>query len=189
MQRAIFLDKDGTLIEDLPYNVDPARITLCRQAGAGLRLLRDAGYQFHVISNQSGVALGHFAESALLEVQQALCSLLAAEGIDLRACYWCPHGPEDGCGCRKPRPGMLQRAAREHGIDLPASWMVGDILNDVEAGQRAGCRSVLIDNGNETEWKSGPLRQPHAVAGDLLQAARAILLYARHDVENREEAI
>ncbi len=184
MMRAIFLDKDGTLIEDVPWNVDPARIALSPQAGAGLRLLRDAGYQFFVVSNQSGVALGRFAESALLQVRSTLESLLAAEGIVLRDCYWCPHAPQDGCSCRKPLPGLLLRAAAEHDIDLGASWMVGDILNDVEAGRRAGCRAVLIDNGNETEWKSGAWRQPHAVAGDLLQAARAIVL-----TEKQEESI
>lgn len=181
MKRAVFLDKDGTLVDDVPFNVDPARITLAPHAGAALRLLRDAGYEFFVISNQSGVAQGRFSLAALQDVREALNAMLAAEGIAVRDFYWCPHAPEDGCACRKPLPGLLHRAAQDHDIALHESWMVGDILNDVEAGQRAGCRSVLIDNGNETEWKSGAMRQPHAVAGDLLQAARAILQYAKQE--------
>ncbi|MDB5798795.1 MAG: family hydrolase [Paucimonas sp.] len=180
--RAVFLDKDGTLVKDIPFNVDPARMQLTPHAGAGLRLLRDAGYQFFVISNQAGVAQGRFEEQALQAVSDKLRSMLAAEGVDLRDFYYCPHAP-DGivaryalqCDCRKPLPGLFHRAAAEHGIALEQSWMIGDILNDVEAGQRAGCRSVLIDNGNETEWLPGPWRTPHVRVPDLLQAARAIL--------------
>jgi histidinol phosphatase-like enzyme len=88
--------------------------------------------------------------------------------------YYCPHAPDAGCDCRKPAPGMLERAAREHGVDLRASWMIGDILDDVEAGRRAGCRTILLDNGNETEWRDGEQRCPDYVARDLAQAAAII---------------
>lgn len=179
--QAIFLDKDGTLIDDVPFNVDPARMQLTRHAGAGLRLLRDAGFLFFVISNQAGVAHGKFAEAALRPVQQELQRLLAREGVTLSGFYYCPHAPDGcvagytvDCDCRKPRPGMLVRAAREHRIDLASSWMIGDILHDVEAGNRAGCHTVLIDNGNETQWQRGPWREPELVANDLLQAAQHI---------------
>jgi histidinol phosphatase-like enzyme len=101
--------------------------------------------------------------------------------VALDGFYYCPHHPRGAlaryaceCSCRKPQPGMLMRAAREHGIDLPASWMIGDILHDVEAGNRAGCRSLLIDNGNETEWQRGPGRTPTAIAADLFAAATLI---------------
>jgi histidinol phosphatase-like enzyme len=107
--------------------------------------------------------------------------MLAREGVTLDGWYWCPHHPQGAaagyaieCGCRKPLPGMLRQAARDHGIDLAQSWMVGDILNDVEAGRRAGCRTVLINNGNETEWLRSPLRTPDISAPDLLSAARAM---------------
>ena len=83
------------------------------------------------------------------------------------------------CACRKPEPGLILSAAREHGIDLEHSWFVGDILDDVEAGRRAGCRTVLIDNGNETEWKRSPLRWPDLVAADMAEAARLITTDAR----------
>jgi D-glycero-D-manno-heptose 1,7-bisphosphate phosphatase len=134
-----------------------------------------------VVSNQSGVARGLFSEAALPPLFAALQGMLAREGVSLDGWYWCPHhaqGETAGyaieCGCRKPMPGMLLQAAREHGIDLARSWMVGDILNEVEAGRRAGCRTVLIDNGNETEWLRAPLRTPDISVPDLLSAARAM---------------
>jgi histidinol-phosphate phosphatase family protein len=180
--QAVFLDKDGTLIEDVPYNVDPAQIRLEPGAIEGLRLLRDAGFRLIVVSNQPGVAHGFFAEAALAGVDKRLRELLTAGGVALDGFYHCPHHPKGSvadyarvCDCRKPQPGMLHRAARHHGIDLARSWIVGDILNDVEAGHRAGCRTVLLDNGHETEWLLSDLRRPDHVARDLAAAARLIL--------------
>lgn len=179
--RAIFLDKDGTLVENVPYNVNPALIELSRHAGPGLQLLRQLGYALFVVTNQSGVARGLFTEAALGPVEHRLAERLAQYGVTLDGFYYCPHSPDGvvsryaiSCTCRKPMPGMLLRAAREHGIDLAASWMIGDILHDVEAGRRAGCRTVLIDNGNETEWKLSPSRTPHLTAPDLYTAATMI---------------
>ncbi len=183
---AVFLDKDGTLIEDVPYNVDPAQIRLERGALEGLRLLQEAGFHLIVVSNQPGVAHGYFLQSALVGVETRLRELLAAGGVALEGFYHCPHHPEGSvadharvCDCRKPQPGMLRRAAEEHGIDLARSWMVGDILNDVEAGRRIGCRTVLLDNGHETEWLLSQLRRPDHVASDLAAAARIILAETR----------
>jgi histidinol-phosphate phosphatase family protein len=180
--RAVFLDKDGTLIEDVPYNVDPTLIRLAPGAGDGLRQLHMAGYRLIVISNQSGVARGHFPEAALGDVERRLRELLADAGVPLAGFYYCPHHPAGvvpeyafDCGCRKPAPGLIQRACRDHGLDVAASWFVGDILDDMEAGRRAGCRTVLIDNGNETEWVLTPAREPHHKAGDLAEAAALIL--------------
>jgi histidinol-phosphate phosphatase family protein len=178
---AVFLDKDGTLVENVPYNVDPARIDLCAGALAAVQLLHRCGFALFVVSNQAGVAMGRFPLRALRAVRTRLQTLLAAAGVPLRHMYVCPHHPEGvvprfsrECDCRKPRPGMLLRAAREHELDLSRSWMLGDILDDVEAGRRAGCRTVLIDNGNETLWQTGPQRTPHLVAGRLDHAARVI---------------
>jgi D-glycero-D-manno-heptose 1,7-bisphosphate phosphatase len=180
--RAIFLDKDGTLVEDVPYNADPARVTLCSGAVEGLRLLQSQGYALVVVTNQPGIARGMFDDEALARMRDHIASLLAAHGIVLHGFYHCPHSA-DGvvprfstlCMCRKPMPGLLLRAARELGIDRMRSWMIGDILNDVEAGRRAGCKTVLLDNGNETEWEWSALRSPDVIAGDLLAAAKAIL--------------
>ncbi len=179
---AVFLDKDGTLIEDVPYNVDPAQVRLMPGAVEGLRLLHGAGYRLIVISNQSGVARGLFAEEALVGVERRLRELLQEAGVPLVGLYYCPHHPQGTvadyaieCDCRKPRPGLLLRAAREHGIDLPHSWFIGDILNDVEAGRAAGCTTILLDNGHETEWVRSPQREPHYVAADLAEAAKLIV--------------
>jgi histidinol-phosphate phosphatase family protein len=181
MSRAVFLDKDGTLVEDVPYNVDPALIRLTPRAEEGLRALRAAGYRLFVISNQSGVARGYFAEDALAAVERRLRELLHEAGVALAGFYYCPHHPQGvvpayavACGCRKPAPGLVERAAHEHGLDLARSWFVGDILDDVEAGRAAGCTTVLLDNGHETEWVLTPRRQPHYRAADLAEAAALI---------------
>ncbi len=182
----VFLDKDGTLVEDIPYNVDPGLIRLSAGAAEGLRLLHAAGFLLIVISNQSGVALGHFPESALAGVHARLAELVAGVGIPLAGFYYCPHHPAGrlpgytlDCECRKPQPGLISRAAHDHTIDLESSWFVGDILDDVEAGRRAGCRTVLVDNGNETRWQRSPLRWPDLVADNLEDAALQIIAAAR----------
>jgi D,D-heptose 1,7-bisphosphate phosphatase len=182
--KAIFLDKDGTLVDNVPYNVEPRLITLCSGAGPALRLLARLDYRFFVVSNQDGIAHGRFGEPAMRTVGDRIADLLFREHLALEAFYYCPHHPEGtvpayavNCQCRKPRPGMLLKAASEHDIDLRASWMIGDILHDVEAGNLAGCRTVLIDKGNETEWRLGPGRVPTRMAPDLYSAA---VLIASH---------
>ena len=180
--RAVFLDKDGTLVENVPMNVDPARIRLAEGAPVALRRLRDAGFRFAVVSNQAGVARGAFAESALTAVEARLGELLASEGIHLDGFFYCPHDPAGtveryrvACDCRKPAPGLVRRAAAALGAELASSWMVGDILDDVEAGRRAGCRSILLDAGGETEWMLSPARAPHFVARTFQDVADHIL--------------
>ena len=180
-KRAVFFDKDGTLVEDLPYNIEPRRITLCGGAGTAVRLLAQLDYRLFIVTNQDGIARGHFPEAAMEAVRDRVADLLFREQVQLEGFYFCPHHPEGSvaafarpCGCRKPQPGMLLQAAREHDIDLASSWMVGDILHDVEAGSRAGCRTLLVDRGNETEWRLGPYRVPTRIVTDLVSAARII---------------
>ena len=182
MKAAIFIDKDGTLIHDLPYNTDPLNLQLREEAGTALRALQNAGYELILVSNQAGVALGHFEESALDAVWQALREQLRRYAVQLSAVYYCPHHPAGrvpryalACDCRKPRPGLLRRAARERDIDLARSWMIGDILDDIEAGRRAGCRTALLDVGSETQWRRGALRTPHYVASSLVRVSNHII--------------
>jgi histidinol-phosphate phosphatase family protein len=178
---AVFLDKDGTLVRNVPYNVDPAKVEFTDGAFRGLARLAAAGYALIVVSNQPGVALGYFRRAELDALAHHLTERLADAGIPLAGFYACTHrAPRPAetipaCTCRKPAPGLLLRAAREHGLDLASSWMVGDILDDIEAGHRAGCRTVLIEVGNETEWRFSPLRTPTLRARDLAQAAQMIL--------------
>ncbi len=195
MRPAVFLDKDGTLVRDVPYNVDPERIVLTEGAADGVRKLHAAGFALVVVSNQSGVARGYFVEAELEAVWTKLRDLL---GVPLEF-HYCPHHPEGhapynvACDYRKPEPGMLLQAAQAHNLDLSQSWMVGDILNDVQAGRRAGCRTVLLDNtengGGETEWVLNRERLPHHIVSTLAEAAEVILSVSAFQqqvtVENR----
>jgi histidinol-phosphate phosphatase family protein len=176
--KAVFLDKDGTVLEDVPYNVDPGRMQLAPEAGIGLRLLHEAGYRLVVISNQPGVARGMFRAESLGAVEVRLSELFEAAGARLDAFYYCPHNPEESvprysveCSCRKPAPGLLLRGAREHGIDLARSWMVGDKPADAEAGACAGCRVVMIS-------EQAP-RRSKVWAPDRAEAANVILSITR----------
>jgi D-glycero-D-manno-heptose 1,7-bisphosphate phosphatase len=182
---AVFLDKDGTLIEDVPYSVDAASIRLAPGAGSALAALKAGGFLLIVISNQSGIARGRFQEAELDAVWSRLQGLLEPFSVQLNGFFYCPHHPEGSvarfarpCSCRKPQPGLLLEAAADHGIDLGSSWMMGDILDDVEAGCRAGCRTVFIDRGHETEWIQGPCRTPDRIADGLEAAADAVLAVA-----------
>jgi D-glycero-D-manno-heptose 1,7-bisphosphate phosphatase len=177
-RKAVFLDKDGTLIPDVPYNVNPAIITLQYGVIEGLKLLKENGYIFIVISNQAGVARGYFKYNELEKVSEKLDLLFDKEGIQIEGYYFCPHHPLGkvteyaiDCDCRKPAPGMILRAAKDLQVDTERSWMIGDILNDVEAGNKAGCKSILLNISNETEWIEGNFRTPTFAATDFLQAA------------------
>lgn len=178
---AVFLDKDGTLIEDLPYNVDPRRIRLAPGAREAIGLLGGAGYRFVIVTNQSGVARGYFDEDDLAEVHAHLEWLLADLGGTLEGFYFCPHLPEGineyaiECDCRKPEPGLVRRAAQELVVDLGRSWFVGDTWMDVLAGRAAGCRTILVgpDVAKVPSWPRE--RHPDHAARDLLGAARIIL--------------
>src|SRR5690606_16628190 len=127
------------------------------------------------VTNQSGIARGYFPESAMDAVRDHLEALLGAFGLPLLGYYYCPHHPEGvlprfarACDCRKPRPGLVRRALADLGAEPGEAWMVGDILDDVEAGRAAGCRTVLVDGGgHETEWRLTPERTPHFRAADL----------------------
>jgi D-glycero-D-manno-heptose 1,7-bisphosphate phosphatase len=181
-RKAVFIDKDGTLIPDIPYNVNPDRITIDVETIEGLRLLKEEGFLLIVISNQSGIAKGYFEEKDLEPVWNRIAGILHMHNLSIDAIYYCPHETNGQvkqyaikCDCQKPLPGMILKAASELKIDLSQSWMIGDILNDVEAGNRAGCSTVLIDNGGETEWKQSVYRTPTRVVRNLLEAASVIV--------------
>lgn len=178
MNKVVFIDKDGTLIKDVPYNVDPALFVFEPQAFEALRKWKQYGYKIIIVTNQSGVARGFFTEQQVIDLLDALVLQLAQAQIYIDGYYYCPHHPEGNvasyaiaCDCRKPAAGMLLQAAKDHHIAFENSWMVGDILNDVEAGARAGCRTILIDNGNETEWQTGANRVPTYRVKNLIEAA------------------
>lgn len=190
LRRAVFLDKDGTLVQDVPYNVDPERIVLVPGVGESLRRLQDAGFLLFVVSNQPGVALGRFPASALSVVEARVDELVGLHGVVFTAYCWCPHPPVGvrkaiPCTCRTPRPGLLLDAAATHGVALERSWMVGDVLDDIEAGNRANCRTILVDRGNETRWRAGRLRTPNAIVYQFADAAAMILDDSRDVAKGR----
>ncbi|HVX28751.1 MAG TPA: HAD family hydrolase [Parafilimonas sp.] len=167
MNKAVFIDRDGTLIKNVPYNANPALIEFLPDAIETLSVLKKNKFLLILISNQSGVARGFFSVEQLEEMHDVIQQTLSNFNVKLNAIYYCPHHPEGKikeyaieCKCRKPKPGLILKAATKYNIDLNNSWMVGDILNDVEAGNAAGCKTILLDNGNETEWIVNEKREP-----------------------------
>ncbi len=146
-RKAVFLDRDGTLVPDRGYLADPRGIELLPGVAEGLRTLMNAGFLLVVVTNQSGVGRGMFPMAAIEAQHQRLSQLLADRGVELAGIEVCPHCPEDDCDCRKPRPGMLLRAARRLHLDLSSCFMVGDRCTDVQAGAAVGCRTVLVGAG------------------------------------------
>ena len=179
MNKAIFIDKDGTLIHDVPYNIDVSRIIFTDGAIEALQQWKHRGYLLVVISNQSGIARNYFTEEDIEKVKDFIAAQLASHQITLDGFYYCPHYPEGinkkyaiVCDCRKPLPGLILEAAQDLNIDIRSSWMIGDSLKDVEAGNRAGCRTIFIDNNNETEPLLGELQTPDYTTNDLQSAVK-----------------
>ena len=173
-KNAIFLDKDGTIVKDVPYNIDKNKIIFVPDLFLSLRILHQYGYQFVIVSNQPGVAKGFYKAGDVDDNGIYLNKKFSENGITISGFYYCSHDHDSNCLCRKPKPGLLFQAASDLFINLKDSWMIGDILDDVEAGNRAGCRTILIDNGNETKWRKSPFRVPDFCADSLLTASRYI---------------
>jgi D-glycero-D-manno-heptose 1,7-bisphosphate phosphatase len=182
----VFLDRDGTICEEVGYVNHIDRCALLPRSAEAIRLLNEAGIPVAIVTNQAGVARGYFREELIHEVHTRVRSLLAAQGAHVGAIYFCPHHPTAGeppyrqdCSCRKPKPGLILRGAQELGIDLARSFMVGDSARDVQAAAAAGVTSVLVLTGyGRGEWEHQPERfatRPAHVAADLLEAVRWIL--------------
>jgi D-glycero-D-manno-heptose 1,7-bisphosphate phosphatase len=181
---AVFLDRDGVLIRDVNYLSRVEEIEVLTGVAEALRLLRAAGLKLVVVTNQSVVARGKLSEAGLRVIHMALSEKLAAEGAAYDAIYYCPHHPTAGvgayniaCACRKPNPGMIERAARELGLDAKYSYVVGDQAGDMALAARVGAQGVLIREGTIAEGEIIPGAVP--AFGNLLQAARWIVTRAR----------
>jgi D-glycero-D-manno-heptose 1,7-bisphosphate phosphatase len=172
-KRVALIDRDGTIIVDKVYLRDPDGIEFAPGAIEGLRLLRDAGFVLVLITNQSGIARGYFDAARLEQIHDRLQSMLAAEGLRLEAIYVCPHGPDDGCDCRKPAPGMVKRAMRDLGFAHDQAVLIGDSDADMGAATAAGVAGLRVRAA-----KSAAL----GAAADFLEAARfACLLMAERE--------
>jgi D-glycero-D-manno-heptose 1,7-bisphosphate phosphatase len=181
---AVFLDRDGTLVHPRHYPSRPGDLRLYDGLDPYLRCLQESGFRLVVVTNQSGIARGYFTETDLRQMHAHLAAQLARMGVRLDAIYHCPHHPDGAipelavrCTCRKPQPGMVLRAAADLGLDPRRSWLVGDILDDVEAGNRAGCRTILVDLGTEPPPERA-VRRPDFVARDTLHALQIITTIA-----------
>lgn len=181
-RRAVFLDRDGTLIEDADYLWEPEKIVMLPGVGEALRRLRGNGWELVVVTNQAGVARGYYGERDVKRVNADVHGRLRAEGVDVLAWHYCPHydGPEAkveayriACDCRKPRPGLLRTAAHQHGLDLAGSIVVGDKPTDLQAARAVGAKAVMVLTGKGRQFCPDGKSHPDAdvVVADLGAAA------------------
>lgn len=174
--KAVFFDRDGTLIHEKPgtYLSDPAAVKLYAPVKPALQKLARAGFQFFIVSNQSGIGRGYFTEKEVNAVHARLCKLLRP--VSVRDIVFCPHAPEEKCACRKPAPLMGERLIKKYHIDVTRSFMVGDKKADVQFGHSLKLRSVLVTTANgKTHLKKYPDLKPDFIAKDMRAAARFIL--------------
>lgn len=172
-RRFVLIDRDGTLNVDKHYLSDPAQLELIPGAAEAVRRLNQAGLGVCVLTNQSGIARGYFDMARLEAIHRRMAELLAAEGAHVDGVYLCPHGPDDDCDCRKPLPGMVERAVAEHGFDPSRAFMIGDKKADVELGRGVGATAILVRTGYGRQAEAAGTAADH-VADDLLAAVRYI---------------
>ena len=173
-RRFVLLDRDGTLIVSHHYLADPDKVELLPRVGEGLRLLRDMGLGLLVVTNQSAIGRGYFDEVRLEAIHERLSVLLAAEGVSIDGLYVCPHRPDEGCDCRKPGIGMVERAVREHGVSPTEAFVIGDNVCDVEMGEACGARTLLVTSGYGARVLEQGAVDPDHVVEDLVEAAGVI---------------
>jgi D-glycero-D-manno-heptose 1,7-bisphosphate phosphatase len=171
VSRFVFLDRDGTLVRDAGYTHRLSDYALLPQVVEGLRLLADAAFRLAIVTNQSGIGRGYFREEDYRRFQEHLEADLARQGVPIARSYFCPHRPDEDCDCRKPRPGLLERARDELGADLAQSWVIGDAARDVDLARNARCHGAVWLGVTSAEARAaGAL-----AAADLLEAAQRVL--------------
>src|SRR5687768_4120951 len=183
---AVFIDRDGTISEEVGYINHPSRFRLFPYSAQAIKVLNNSGWLAILITNQAGVARGYFSEDIILSVHDRLRSDLEVEAAKLDAVYYCAHHPTVGeppyrleCDCRKPKTGLIDRATKDFDIDLTASWMIGDRYSDIELARNAGLHSAFVLSGyGRGEWefqRSAWKLEPEVVADNLLDVARIII--------------
>jgi D-glycero-D-manno-heptose 1,7-bisphosphate phosphatase len=179
MQRAVFLDRDGTISEEMGYINHLTRFHLLSGSAEAIARLNQAGLKVVVVTNQSGVARKYFPASLIDQVNGLMQELLAQQQARVDAIYICQHAPDAGCACRKPQPGLLHQAAAALDLDLSRSYMVGDRFNDLQVAARVGAKGILVltgyGRGEVENYQGERLVEPDYIAADLLDAAAWIL--------------
>ncbi len=173
-RRFVLLDRDGTVIVERHYLADPDGVTLLPGAVEGLLRLRRLDLRLAIVSNQSGIGRGYFSDADLKRVNARMTALLAAEGIHLDGIYCCPHAPEQDCDCRKPKPGLVEAAARELDFDPRAAFVVGDSRADVDLGRAVGATSVLVRTGHGEDTLAQAGVSPDHVVANLAELAGTV---------------
>ncbi len=174
-QKAIFLDRDGTLIEEVDFLSTVEETRLFPYTIEALKLLNEAGFLLFVTTNQSGIARGYFDAMAVNKIHAKIQNELNAEGLKIESFHFCPHFPDAGCCCRKPNTGMIKQACENFEIDLENSWVIGDKRLDVELGFNAGTKTALVKTGYGESEKDGLEKMPDVIAENLLEAALFVI--------------
>jgi D-glycero-D-manno-heptose 1,7-bisphosphate phosphatase len=172
--RAVFLDRDGVINRKAPEGEYISRwedMEFCPGVFSAALDLQRAGFKIFVITNQRGIALGKMRLSDVEDIHSRMKEIFASHGVELTGIYFCPHDVSENCQCRKPKPGLLLQAAQEHGLDLSRSWMIGDAISDIEAGKKAGCKTVRILRAPSQKTRV----TDDITAADLASAARKLL--------------
>jgi len=172
-QKAVFLDRDGTIIEEVNFLSTVEETRLFPYTIEALKLFRDSGYLLFVTTNQSGIARGHFGATAVNAIHSKIQNELNAEGVSIESFHYCPHFPDQGCTCRKPNTGMIEKACENFDIELAESWMVGDKKLDIGMGFNAGTKTALVLTGYGEKHKNELQRKPDIIAANLLEVAKA----------------
>lgn len=179
--KVVFIDRDGTINIDGPYLDDPDKFEMYPGVGEGVKKLKDDGFKIIVMTNQSGIARGYFTEEVLSKIHERMEIEFDSFGVKLDGIYCCPHHPDDDCNCRKPKTGLFEKAIEEHDIDVNRSYMIGDKILDVEAGQKIGVKTALVPEAHvrddflsvKDEWGC----YPDYVGDDFMDAVGWILRF------------
>jgi len=171
--RAVFLDRDGTMAKNVNYCSRPEDFELFSNTPKAIKLLNEYGFKVIVITNQSGIGRGYFTLETLAKIHKKMRKELAKEEAWVDSIYYCHHHPDDNCNCRKPKPKLVLQAAKEHDVDLKHSFVVGDLPIDVQLGEAVGCQTILIQDSSSLTLPDDV--RPDAIAPNILEAVQAIL--------------
>jgi histidinol-phosphate phosphatase family protein len=176
--KAVFLDRDGTINQEVNYLSKIEEIKILPKVPGAIKLLNENGFNVIIITNQSGVERGYFSLESLIKINDHIVAKLDSEGAKVDGIYFCPHHPDSGCNCRKPKTGLLEKAEKDFEIDLTSSYMIGDKFIDLATGKNVGCKTILVLTGygrQELLEKESWEFQPDYIADDLLNAVEWII--------------